>query len=197
MSRYRRLSYAIATLLTASLLSAQDGLDAQQGQPPERIDLLGSPDGIEGPLEDCSEAQEAAAISGEIVVCRRRRDQSDLRYSDDKAAERRYAEETMDKGNPRAPDFIASCQDQGWPAGCFRVGRVPPPALIIDVEALPEAPPGSDADRVARGLAPRGNDTGTRPPAAVQQNDLDLPPPRSDDEVSPSGSASPEEGPSD
>ena len=39
---------------------------------------------------------------------------------------------------------------------CF----IPPcpkdPVYYIDVTALPEAPPGSDADRIARGLAPRG-----------------------------------------
>lgn len=39
---------------------------------------------------------------------------------------------------------------------CF----IPPcpkePVYMIDVAALPEAPPGSDADRIARGLAPRG-----------------------------------------
>ena len=33
----------------------------------------------------------------------------------------------------------------------------PPPVYMIDVTALPEAPPGSDADRIARGLAPRGS----------------------------------------
>ena len=33
----------------------------------------------------------------------------------------------------------------------------PPPVYYIDVTALPEAPPGSDADRIARGLAPRGS----------------------------------------
>tara|TARA_B100000678_G_scaffold260172_1_gene240833 strand:- start:2376 stop:2900 length:525 start_codon:yes stop_codon:yes gene_type:complete len=40
---------------------------------------------------------------------------------------------------------------------CF----IPPcpkdPVYYIDVAALPEAPPGSDADRIARGLAPRGS----------------------------------------
>lgn len=33
----------------------------------------------------------------------------------------------------------------------------PPPVYMIDVTALPEAPPGSDADRIGRGLAPRGS----------------------------------------
>ena len=40
---------------------------------------------------------------------------------------------------------------------CF----IPPcpkePVYLFDISALPEAPPGSDADRIARGLAPRGS----------------------------------------
>ena len=32
-----------------------------------------------------------------------------------------------------------------------------PPVYMIDFSTLPEAPPGSDADRIARGLAPRGS----------------------------------------
>jgi hypothetical protein len=30
--------------------------------------------------------------------------------------------------------------------------------VLIDLKSIPEAPPGSDADRVARGLAPTGRD---------------------------------------
>lgn len=41
--------------------------------------------------------------------------------------------------------------------GCFIPPCPPPPVYYIDVAALPEAPPGSDADRIARGLAPRGS----------------------------------------
>ena len=32
-----------------------------------------------------------------------------------------------------------------------------PPVYMIDFSTLPEAPPGSDADRIGRGLAPRGS----------------------------------------
>jgi hypothetical protein len=42
---------------------------------------------------------------------------------------------------------------------------------MIDVTALPEAPPGSDADRIARGLAPRGSryDDGEAAVVAAQE----------------------------
>ncbi len=40
---------------------------------------------------------------------------------------------------------------------CFVPPCPKPPVYFFDVTALPEAPPGSDADRIARGLAPRGS----------------------------------------
>jgi len=52
--------------------------------------------------------------------------------------------------------------------GCIIPPCPPPPALIIDIEALPEAPAGSDADRIARGLPPIGNDTGDRIPTELE-----------------------------
>lgn len=120
-------------------------------------DLYGPPP----PMEDCSKEQEAAIVSGEIVVCRRKVDQSQYRVSSDEDAERRYAEATMNKGDPRAPD-VFGIPDTGVVVarGCFIPPCPPPPALIIDLLAIPEAPPGSDADRVAQGLAPKGDDKG-------------------------------------
>ena len=49
---------------------------------------------------------------------------------------------------------------------------------MIDVEALPHAPPGSDADRIARGLPPLGEegDLGRGPDAAITEEELGLPP---------------------
>lgn len=108
------------------------------------------------PTEACAVEQDAATISGTIVVCRKLSDQSDYRTTSPTDAQKRYAEETMNEGNPQTPDFIEDCADQGWPPGCVRVGRVPPPVYMIDFAALPEAPPGSDADRIARGLPPLG-----------------------------------------
>lgn len=34
---------------------------------------------------------------------------------------------------------------------CIRVGRAPPPVYYIDLSKIPEAPPGSDADKIAKG----------------------------------------------
>ena len=187
MSRHwRAVSLLVLGLLAPAPLVAQ-------GTPPETIDILVPPEKYGAPLEDCSAEQEAASISGEIIVCRRRQDGGGFGY-DKERAERRYAEETMDKGNPRTPDFILDCQDQGWPVGCVRFGKVPPPALIIDVEALPEAPPGSDADRIGRGLTPNGASNPLQAVTKQGQKELGLPPPP--DALNPSESASPEEVPS-
>lgn len=109
--------------------------------------------------EDCEEEADAGKISGEIVVCRQLGEASDGSWNKEEW-EKRYAEETALKGAPRAPDFIADCKDQGMPFGCVTLGGIPEAALMIDVSALPEAPEGSDADRIARGLPPLGKDSG-------------------------------------
>jgi hypothetical protein len=69
--------------------------------------------------------------------------------------------------------------------GCFIPPCPPPKALMIDLKAIPEAPPGSDADRVGRGLAPTGNEGKQPRPAPAAK------PAVSDAPVSPPGSASP------
>ena len=162
---------AIAMIGITPSLSAQD-----TQTPPEQIDILVPQKDYLGPLEDCSAEQEAASISGEIVVCRRRRDNGEFAVDED-SSQQRYAEETMDRGDPRTPDVFGIPNHGVVVArGCF-IGPCPPPkALIIDIEALPEAPPGSDADRIARGLAPSGDE--------------------GDEEATPPVSASPAEEPS-
>ena len=203
MSRLALLALSFPLFAVAALPAAAQTLPpAQTGRAPDRIDIKVDTTPGAGTYENCEEDQDAAIISGEIIVCRRRTGDENRLY-DKETAERRHAEDTAFKADPRTPDFISDCQDQGWPPGCYRVGKVPPPAYLIDFSKLPETPPGSDADRIGRGLAPRGNDSGTvtLPPAPKQgQQDnaevLGLPPPLEAGEVSRSGSASPEGDPS-
>ena len=178
----------MAAFAWPAALVAQDGAG-----PPERIDILIPQEDYDEPLEDCSAEQEAASISGEIVVCRRRRSGAEFGY-DEERAEQRYATETMDKDSPRAPDLMPVYPGVVVARGCFIPPCPPPPALMIDIEALPEAPPGSDADRIARGLPPNGSEGPSRPVPSARQEALGLPPPA--DEVTPSGSASPAAEPS-
>lgn len=179
-------------------LAAQVEQESQQGTPPNRIDLL-IPPAEEAPLEDCSAEQEAASISGEIIVCRRRSDGSQYGY-DKEAAQNRYARETMNAGDLRTPNVDGPGIFQG-PAtvgGLCGIGLnpcPPPPAYIIDFSTLPDAPPGSDADRISRGLPPLGRDAAAERAARAEQ--LGLPPVNDEAEISPEGSASPAEEPSD
>ncbi|ANY19125.1 hypothetical protein A6F68_00592 [Tsuneonella dongtanensis] len=92
---------------------------------------------------------------GEIVVCAQNEDPERLRVEG--------SESDGTEGDPRAPNLETQYPGAGFGAGvvfkgCFIPPCPPPMPPLIDLKAIPEAPPGSDADRVARGLAPRGRD---------------------------------------
>jgi hypothetical protein len=106
-------------------------------------------------MRQCRDDEDAGSISGEIVVCREVVDTGENSFSGDReAARKRYAEETALKGAPRAPDAFG-IPDNGKGIG---FGGVPPPAYMVDFEVLPQAPAGSDADRLARGLPALGQE---------------------------------------
>lgn len=79
---------------------------------------------------------------GVIVVCRRLEDPESQRVpgSIDQAI---AAGRAVADGLPRAPDVfgLPSCEV----VKCIGIGSVPPPALMIDLKALPEPPSGSAA----------------------------------------------------
>lgn len=207
MSRLAGWRWAIPILAASPVpAAAQTALEAQTGAPPERIDIKVEPQ-VQGPLyEDCSIEQDAAVITGEIIVCRRDTGEENRLY-DKESAQRRHAEKTQGQ----KPVDLFGIPDHGVAVarGCFIPPCPRPMPVLIDVAALPEAPPGSDADRIARGLPPLGRDRNpaTETTAAqgaraqpISEEELGLPPAphRADtaSKVSPSGSASPAEGPS-
>lgn len=100
--------------------------------------------------QDCEVEADAARIANEIVVCRQLGEASDGSWNKEDF-ERGYAERTQGE----QPVDTFGIANHGNAIG---FGSVPPPALMIDVEALPQAPEGSDADRIARGLPPLGQD---------------------------------------
>ncbi len=174
----RRLTGAalVLAILPAMPLAAQDdtaatpppaqaaaptsppGATADEGGVPPRMNLMVTVprgDVNEAQLQECRDDADAGTISGEIVVCREVGDNGANAYSADReAARKRYAEETALKGAPRAPEAFG-IPDNGKGIG---FGKPPPVAIEVDFAALPPAPAGSDADRVARGLAPLGQD---------------------------------------
>lgn len=163
---WSRLALAMAAVMGAPLAAQNDTaatpLPPLQSAPaPDqapRINVLVTVprgDVNEAQLQACRDDADAGTISGEIVVCREVGDDGSNALSESReAAQRRYAQETMLKGAPRTPEMFG-IPNQGISVG---FGSVPPPALIIDVGALPTAPAGSDADRIARGLPPLGQE---------------------------------------
>jgi hypothetical protein len=82
------------------------------------------------------------ATGNEIVVCATEEDPA-----------KQYVPSDTDNGVPdddipRAPDIST------LPQGGMRIGKMPVHPLIIDVKALPEAPAGSDADKMSKGEIP-------------------------------------------
>lgn len=165
--------------------------DAQTGSPPERIDLTVT---VAPPTrsteEACKRQSEAAVVSGEIVVCGAL-PREDQRITSREEAQNRYAEATKGRSTPdvagpgifRGPATVSGICVKG----IFNCPR--PPAVFVDVRALPQAPPGSDADRISRGLEPLGEDAATAAPRQLSEQEraeLGLPAP-----VSPAGSATP------
>jgi hypothetical protein len=152
-----------AALLGSVPLSAQDdtrasgGLPASAERPRERINVLVTRprgDVNQAQVQECEDRADASAISGEIVVCRQTGEDPANTFSNPEEARKRYAEATANKNSPPPPNVF------GIGDGNFKFGfgGAPPPALIIDVGALPQAPAGSDADRIARGLPPKGQE---------------------------------------
>ncbi len=94
----------------------------------------------------------------EIVVCAKDQDNSQFRVKSTAELDP-TSKQALDDGLPRAPDVSGP----GIFKGKATIGGLcipglqkcpPPPALIIDVSALPQAPAGSDADKIAKGEIP-------------------------------------------
>ena len=182
-------AFCAALLVGAAPLAAQDDTPVtppddpapsveEEEEEPVRINLsVTVPRGDINVAEaqQCEDEADAGEISGEIVVCRRLGESGENYYSGSAdEARKRYARETAFRGSPATPN-VSGLSDNGKG---ISIGGVPPPALIIDVEALPPPPPGSDADRIARGLPPLGQDENlTEEEIRKRREALGLPPP--------------------
>lgn len=158
---------ALALALTQPV-AAQDDTGATQAPPapppaatppprPPRINMMVTKprnEPSEAQLRECAANEEASTISGEIVVCREVGNDGTGLTGNREETQKRYAQETAFKGAPPPPDMFG-IPDNGKGIG---FGKPPPPAIIVDFEALPSAPAGSDADRMARGLPPLEKD---------------------------------------
>jgi hypothetical protein len=142
------------------------GPEAPTANPTEPIDILAplptSEAATAAVYRECEEQRERGVVAGEIVVCRALEADTSQLYSGSREAWLKdYAERTQNVGTIAPPDVAGPGIFRG-PATvsglCF-IGPCPDePALIIDVEAIPPPPEGSDAERVAQGLVPLEGD---------------------------------------
>ena len=142
------------------------GPDAPTGGPPDQIDILSTPPATEAAneavLKECENQREVGIVAGEIVVCRELEVPTDQLYSGSREAWLKdYAERTQGANTIPPPDVAGPGIFRGEPtiSGLCFIPPCPDEApLIIDVEAIETPPEGSDAERVAQGLAPREGD---------------------------------------
>ena len=138
------------------------GPDAPTASAPEQIDILTPPPAPEAAtaavVKECENQREAGVVAGEIVVCRELTTDTSQLYSGSRAAWlKAYAERTQNAGTIAPPDVAGAGIFRG-PATigglCIFAPCPLDPPVIIDVEAIPPPPEGSDAARVAQGLVP-------------------------------------------
>lgn len=150
--------------------------------PPQQIDILVPPPAPEAAneavLKECEDKREAGVVAGEIVVCRELAVPTDQLYSGSREHwMKAYAARTQ---GPNTPDVDNSGLPPGMFGatitiiGCFIPPCPKPPALMIDVEAIETPPAGSDAERVAQGLAPVEDDMAPLSEEARRRVEADL-----------------------
>lgn len=91
----------------------------------------------------------AAATSDEIVVCAP--DHGERWRVPPTSETDPGSHQALRDGLPRAPNLEPHYPGIVIARGCFIPPCPPPPAYMIDLSTIPEAPAGSDADKIARG----------------------------------------------
>lgn len=133
------------------LVQAQDTQQAQSAAEPVTAgQALINAQSLWGPAPEpeddpCAELEETDPDV--IVVCRQSADPARFMFERRVRADR----STTAGGAPRAPDFDDSCLHTRGRANCIMLGSAPPPAIMVDFDALPETPAGSEAARLYGG----------------------------------------------
>jgi len=141
--------FAALSLGPAGSLSAQDTAVTAE----DAIDNARRSYGPPPPTQNCAKPAENQSDS-EIVVCaQQQKDYSEFRVQGTSELDPN-SKEALNDGIPRAPDVGGDGIFKGKATvtgGCFLQGCPPPPAYIVNFEDLPDAPEGSDADKIAKG----------------------------------------------
>ena len=121
---------------------------AAQGAPPDsKVQVMITREkeryGAPAPKPVCKKVE-----GDDIQVCGGRNDGAQWRVPPTSTTDPRSAQALRD-GLPRAPNVsgLPDCTV----VKCHGFGRVPPPVYYIDLKSIPEAPEGSDAEKVANG----------------------------------------------
>ncbi len=131
----------MAALPLSPLAAQRSGVSAEEAVQNTK-DMYGPPP----PTRNCSKPNDQQSQS-EIVVCARKVDDSQFRVKSTSELDPNSKEAT-DDGLPRAPDVAG---DGIFKGKGMSLGGTPDPAYMIDFKLLPDAPEGSDADRIAKG----------------------------------------------
>ena len=146
----RRPRFLLAALLLSSPLAAQDAAGDEEPQGVTAEQALAAAKEAYGPPDSRAKAACPAPKPGdEIVVCAQETDNDKYRVRSSSDLDPTGA--GASGGVPRAPDMETKYPGVAVASGCFIPPCPPPMPVLIDLKAIPEPPPGSDADRIARG----------------------------------------------
>lgn len=149
MALSRSLPIAFTSALAFSVpASAQD---APRTTVDEVFESARKTYGPPAPEPECEQGE-----GDEIVVCAQEPDDPDQFRIPSRLEQ---GDDSHLSSDMRAPDFRPPPCVPSLLTLCPKMGGPPPePAYMIDFSTLPETPPGSDAERVGQGLAPRGSE---------------------------------------
>lgn len=134
--------------MAATPLLAQSADPEPDPQIAERLAAAKSRLSVETVQDRCRNARQ----TGEIVVCVDRGEDLRVPSTAESDPSSLAARRALNDGIPRAPQLDrGSCKGQ---PGCVVGGWAPPPIYVIDLSTIPEAPEGSDADKIAKGELP-------------------------------------------
>jgi hypothetical protein len=134
-----------ASLMVLATIPAPLAAQAQGQSAEDMVETAREAYGPAPPRPRCDPNSEDPTV---IVVCAELEEQGQFRVRTDEEAENEYARDTMNRGRPAPPNVDGPGIFQG-PATFKLAPPVPP--LIIDLEEIPDAPEGSDADLIGKG----------------------------------------------
>jgi hypothetical protein len=148
--RHNILALLACLVLTGTAAYAQTADDELDRKVAERFEAAKDKFSAGGRRQRCQPAE-----AGEIVVCGNDTPDQRMPSTAQSDPNSREARRALDGNIPSAPNVAYIKCKKGADGVCRgNFGGAPPPVYYVDVSALPQAPEGSDADKIAKGEAP-------------------------------------------